>query len=99
MAPVAQRGRAVAFIGMGLSVATVVGVPAAQALGSALGWPAAYALVATIGLVTIVALWLRLPHMTKMNPTNHVTELDALRRSQVWLTLAIGTVSFGVMFA
>src|SRR5690625_1517236 len=34
MAPVAQRGRAVAFIAMGLSVATVAGVPAAQALGA-----------------------------------------------------------------
>src|SRR5699024_3745588 len=45
MAPVAQRGRAVAFIAMGLSVATVIGVPAAQALGAALGWPAAYGLV------------------------------------------------------
>lgn len=99
MAPVAQRGRAVAFIGMGLSVATVVGVPAAQALGSALGWPAAYALVAIIGLVTIVALWFWMPHMTKMKPTNPVTELGALRRSQVWLTLAMGTVGFGGMFA
>ena len=99
MAPVAQRGRAVAFIGMGLSVATVVGVPAAQALGSALGWPAAYALVAIIGLITIVALWFWMPHMTKMKPTNPVTELGALRRSQVWLTLAMGTVGFGGMFA
>ena len=99
MAPVAQRGRAVAFIGMGLSVATVVGVPAAQALGSALGWPAAYALVAIIGLVTIVALWFWMPHMTQMKPTNPVTELGALRRSQVWLTLAMGTVGFGGMFA
>lgn len=99
MAPVAQRGRAVAFIGMGLSVATVVGVPAAQALGSALGWPAAYALVAIIGLVTIGALWFWMPHMTQMKPTNPVTELGALRRSQVWLTLAMGTVGFGGMFA
>ncbi|MDN6499008.1 MAG: MFS transporter, partial [Yaniella sp.] len=99
MAPIAQRGRAVAFISMGLSVATVVGVPAAQALGAALGWPAAYALVALIGLTTIGALWFLMPHMTKMRPTNPATELGALKRSQVWLTLAMGTVGFGGMFA
>ncbi|MFD6813481.1 MFS transporter [Enteractinococcus coprophilus] len=99
MAPVAQRGRAVAFITMGLSVATVIGVPAAQALGAALGWPAAYGLVATIGLATVVLLWFLMPHMTRMRPTNPRTELGALKRSQVWLTLAMGTVGFGGMFA
>src|SRR5699024_10996830 len=99
MAPVAKRGRAVAFIGMGFSVATVIGVPAAPALRSAIGWSAAYARVAIIGLVTIGALWFWMPHMTQMKPTNPVTELGALRRSQVWLTLAMGTVGFGGMFA
>ncbi|WP_343958810.1 MFS transporter [Yaniella flava] len=99
MAPVAQRGRAVAFISMGLSIATVIGVPAAQALGSALGWYTAYGLVAVIGLITIAALWFLMPHMTQMRPTNPRTELGALKRSQVWLTLAMGTVGFGGMFA
>lgn len=99
MAPAGQRGRAIAFVSMGLSVATVIGVPAAQALGQALGWPAAYALVAVLGLVTVGALWFLMPHMTQMKPTNPRTELGALRRSQVWLTLAMGTVGFGGMFA
>lgn len=99
MAPAGQRGRAIAFVSMGLSVATVIGVPAAQALGQALGWPPAYALVAVLGLVTVGALWFLMPHMTQMKPTNPRTELGALRRSQVWLTLAMGTVGFGGMFA
>src|SRR5699024_2051673 len=99
MAPVAQRGRAVAFIAMGLSVATVIGVPAAQALGAALGWPAAYGLVTLIGLLTVVGLWFLMPHMTRMRPTDPRTELGALKCSQVWLTLALGTVGFGGMFA
>ncbi len=99
MAPPGQRGRAIAFIGMGLSVATVAGVPAAQALGQAFGWAASYVLVAVLGLVTVLALWILMPHMTKMKPTSVVTELGALTRAQVWLTLAIGTVGFGGMFA
>ncbi|MGP6173845.1 MFS transporter [Corynebacterium sp. A21] len=99
MAPPGQRGRAIAFVGMGLSVATVAGVPAAQALGQGFGWSWAYALVAVLGLITITGLWFLMPHMTEMKPTDPRTELGALGKSQVWLTLAIGTVGFGGMFA
>lgn len=99
MAPDGQRGRAIAFVGMGLSFATVIGVPAAQALGAQLGWNSAYSFVTIIGLITFVALWFLMPHMSRMEPTSPLTELGALKRSQVWLTLAIGAVGFGGMFA
>lgn len=99
MAPLTQRGRAVAFITMGLFVATVLGVPAAEALGSALGWQFAYALVTVLGIIAIGILWFLMPHMTEMQPTRPKTELGALRRSQVWFTVAIGVVGSGGMFA
>ncbi|GAB3942121.1 MFS transporter [Corynebacterium tapiri] len=99
MSPPGKRGQAVAYVGLGLAVATVAGVPAAQALGHALGWQSAYALVATIGLATLVSLWFVMPHMSEMKPTSMRTELGALKRTQVWLTLALGTIGFGGMFA
>ncbi|MDP9852226.1 MFS transporter [Corynebacterium lowii] len=99
MAPKGQRGRALAFVGLGLPFATVLGVPAAQALGHAVGWQSAYMLVSLIGLSTFVALWFLMPHMSEMAPTSPMTELGALRRSQVWFSLAIGSVGFGGMFA
>ncbi len=99
MAPAGKRGQAVALVGMGLSVATVAGVPAAQALGSALGWHAAYVLVACIGLATFTALWVLMPHMVRMPATSISTELGAFARPQVWLTLIMGAVGFGGMFA
>nr|WP_227659100.1 MULTISPECIES: MFS transporter [unclassified Corynebacterium] len=99
MAPRGQRGRALAFVGLGLPFATVLGVPVAQALGHAVGWQSAYVLVAAIGLATLVALWFLMPHMSRMAPTSPLTELGALRRGQVWLSLAIGSVGFGGMFA
>lgn len=99
MAPNGKRGKAVALTGMGLSVATVIGVPIAQWLGSTFGWNAAFAMVAAIGVVTFVALWFTVPHMTMMPRTKPLTELGALVNSQVLMTLAIGTVGFGGMFA
>ncbi|WP_297666468.1 MFS transporter [uncultured Corynebacterium sp.] len=99
MAPNGKRGKAVALTGMGLSVATVIGVPIAQWLGSTFGWNAAFAMVAVIGVITFVALWFTVPHMTLMPRTKPLTELGALVNSQVLMTLAIGTVGFGGMFA
>lgn len=99
MSPAGKRGQAVAFIGLGLSVATVAGVPAAQALGQVFGWSSAYLLVAGISIVTFIALWFLMPHMVNMKPTNVRTELGALGKSQVWLTLFLGAVGFGGMFA
>src|SRR5690625_4041210 len=87
MAPAGARGKAVAMVGMGLSVATVLGVPAAQALGSAMGWQAAYALVVIVGVLTLAGLWILMPHMTRMPPTSVKTELGAFARPQVWLSL------------
>nr|WP_244977473.1 MFS transporter [Corynebacterium lizhenjunii] len=99
MAPAGERGKAMAFVGMGLAVATVIGVPAAQALGQALGWNAAYYLVVGIAAATMVLLYLLMPHMTQMQQTDISTEFGAFRNSQVWLTVIMGTVGFGGMFA
>ncbi len=99
MAPKGARGKAMAAIGMGLAVATVVGVPAAQALGQALGWHAAYLVVVAIALVTMIALFFLFPHMTEMAATDITTELGALKNTQVWLSVIIGVVGFGGMFA
>lgn len=99
MAEKGQRGRALALVGLGFSVATVAGVPAVQALGSHLGWHYAYLFVGAVGLAATLALWLLMPHMTKMKPTDPRTELSAFTRPQVLATLLMGTVGFGGMFA
>lgn len=94
-----QRGKMVALSGVGLSVATVIGVPAAQVLGQIYGWRSAFAFVAVIGLIALVSLWFAVPHMNRMPKTRPIDELSALGNAQVWLTVAIGTVGFGGMFA
>lgn len=94
-----RRARAVASLMMGLSVANVVGVPAATWLGQQLDWRAAFAAVTVMAVVTIAGLALALPRRTSDPSAGALRELGALRRPQVLLTLAIGTVGFGGMFA
>lgn len=94
-----RRAKAVAQVMTGLTVATVIGVPLASWLGQLLGWRSAFALVVVIGLLTLVAIWIWLPDIGRGHGTSTRTELDALRRPQVWLALLIGMVGFGGMFA
>ncbi|WP_287001635.1 MULTISPECIES: MFS transporter [Gordonia] len=94
-----NRAKAVGLVLLGLSVANVLGVPLATWLGESLGWRAAFVVVVIIGIVTIGALFITLPALDDMAVTNPMTELGALTRPQVWLTLAIGVVGFGGMFA
>ncbi len=94
-----NRAKAVGLVLLGLSVANVLGVPLATWLGESLGWRAAFVVVVIIGIVTIGALFVTLPALDDMAVTNPMTELGALTRPQVWLTLAIGVVGFGGMFA
>ncbi|MFC9787606.1 MFS transporter [Rhodococcus sp. NPDC127528] len=94
-----RRAKAVAMVMMGLSVANVVGVPVAAWLGQSLGWRSAFALVAIIGVTTVAALVAWIPRLDAMPTTNPVTELGALGRVQVWMTLIMGMVGFGGMFA
>ncbi|WP_371259786.1 MFS transporter [Corynebacterium sp. HMSC04H06] len=99
MSPPKERGRALAFVVTGLTVATIFGVPAAQAVGDAVGWKTAFGIVAGLAAVALALLWVVMPHMTLMPATSLRTEFSALANRQVWLTLAIGVVGFGGMFA
>ncbi|GAA2078040.1 MFS transporter [Aeromicrobium halocynthiae] len=94
-----RRGRAVAGVMLGLSVATVAGVPASTWLGQNLGWRAAYWLVVVLAVLT-VALVLAVVPSRPGNPDATVrAELGALARPQVLFAVAAGMIGFGGVFA
>jgi DHA1 family inner membrane transport protein len=94
-----RRGRAIALTMLGLSVANVVGVPAATWLGQNVGWRSAYWLVAGLALVTIALVRAFVP-ATPGNPdATGRRELSLFAVPQVWLTLLAGAIGFGGLFA
>ena len=99
LAPEGRKGRAVAMVMLGLSVANVVGVPAATWLGQHLGWRAAYWLAAGLALLTAVLVVTFVPSLPGDGDASGRRELRAFREPQVWLTLLAGAVGFGGMFA
>jgi MFS transporter, DHA1 family, inner membrane transport protein len=99
MAQPNQRARAVGRVMLGLAVATLLGVPLATSFGQTLGWRAAFAAVGAIGALTILLIWRFVPADAADADASPFRELGALRRLQVWLTLGIGAVGSGGMFA
>ena len=99
LAPPARKGRAVAMVMLGLSVANVIGVPAATWLGQHLGWRAAFWAVTGLALLTALLVLAFVPSCPGDGDATGRRELRAFREPQVWLTLLAGAVGFGGMFA
>ena len=100
LSPSGQRARSVSLVMLGLTIATMVGVPASTALGQVIGWRSAYVIVVVIAALTTVAIWRLVPEPENSGATGSIRgELQALRRVQVWFGLGIGAIGFGGMFA
>src|SRR3954470_9166378 len=93
------RGRAVSSVLLGLAAAMLTGVPAATWLGQQLGWRSAYWLVVVLAAITMAAVLAVVPSSPGRPEATVRGELGALRRPQVLLTLLVGIVGFGGMFA
>jgi len=96
---VSRKGRAVAAVMLGLSVANVLGVPVATWVGQHVGWRAAFGMVAALSAVTVAMIWAFVPACPGDSEASGRRELAAFGRVQVWLTLAAGAIGFGGLFA
>jgi DHA1 family inner membrane transport protein len=93
------RGRAVSSVILGLAAAMLAGVPAATWLGQQLGWRSAYWTVVVLAAATVAAVLAVVPSTPGRPEATVRGELGALRRPQVILTLLVGVVGFGGVFA
>ncbi|MGO1338353.1 MAG: MFS transporter [Cellulosimicrobium funkei] len=94
-----RRGRAVATMMAGLTIANVVGVPLSTFAGQQLGWRAAFVVVGALGLVTLLALWRLIPAGAGNEDTSVRRELGALRNGPLWTGFVGAAIGFGGMFA
>jgi MFS transporter, DHA1 family, inner membrane transport protein len=98
LVPAQKRAQASARVLMGLTVATIIGVPAAEWLGQAIGWRWGFGIVAVLSLLTATLVAMFAPHQPPEQGASPLTELSALKNRDVLLTLAIGAVGFGGLF-
>ncbi|MFJ9140094.1 MFS transporter [Streptomyces griseus] len=94
-----RQARAVATMFLGLTVANIVGVPAATLLGQHLGWRATFLVVAAIGLTAMAALARLVPAVPVEAHQDVRRELRALGNRQVLLGLLTAVFGFAGVFA
>jgi DHA1 family inner membrane transport protein len=99
LVPPEKRAAATARVLLGLTVATIIGVPAANWLGLVIGWRWGFVIVAVLSLLTATLVALFAPHQPPEAGASPLRELGALKNKHVWLTLGIGAVGFGGLFA
>ncbi|MBA1200667.1 MFS transporter [Pseudomonas capeferrum] len=96
--PPEKRAGAVAAMFMGLTLATIGGVPLATWFGELMGWRTAFWGIAGLGVVAMVALWFALPDMPLPENDGVLAEIRVLGRGPVLAALALTVVGSAAMF-
>ena len=100
LVPTERRASAIAVMFTGLTIATLLGVPAGAWLGLHFGWRMTFWAIAAIGLVAILILARFVPaDRERVEPGPLSDELAVLREPQVLLGLAMTVLGFGGVFA
>ncbi|MEU5419664.1 Cmx/CmrA family chloramphenicol efflux MFS transporter [Streptomyces sp. NPDC020799] len=99
MVPVSAKGKAIAVVASGLTLATIVGVPAGTVLSQFAGWRAAFWAVAALTLLSLLCSVFAIPggKGTKEETRTVKAELRAMARPQLWLSYALTAFAFGAV--
>ncbi len=100
LVPAEKKASAIALMFSGLTLATLLGVPAGAWIGQHFGWRMAFAAVALVGVAALAILAAFVPRDTgRPAATPLQQELAVLARPQVWLGLGITVFGFAGVFA
>jgi len=89
LVPDAQRGRAVTFVFLGWSVASVLGMPLSAYVGGTLGWRAAFVMVAVLSLASGAWVWRTMPDAVRPAALSLAAWRETLRSRALMLCVAV----------
>lgn len=94
-----NRGKGIAMVLSGLTVANIVGVPGITWIGQVSSWRVAYGVVAVLFALTFLAVLVLVPQQPADHTASIKRELGAFRRPQVWIVMGLAAIGFGGFFA
>lgn len=94
LVPPEQRGRAITFIFLGWSLASVLGMPIAALVGGSFGWRSAFALVGVLGVASGLWVWRAMPDRVRP-PALSLASWKEVLRSKALMTTVLVTVLYG----
>ena len=93
-----KRAGAVAGMFLGLTIATIGGVPLATWVGETIGWRSAFGGIAVLGAIAMVSLRIALPALPGAEGGNMMAEVRVLGRGAVLKALGLTVLGSGAMF-
>jgi len=93
LVPASQRGRAITFVFLGWSVASVLGMPLGAYVGGIFGWRSAFVLVGLLALASAAWVWRAMPDGVKPPALTLADWRETLRSRALMLCVAV-TVLF-----
>ncbi|TCM40240.1 Cmx/CmrA family chloramphenicol efflux MFS transporter [Kribbella sp. VKM Ac-2568] len=104
LVPVNSRARAMSVVAGGLTIATIVGLPAGTVIGQHLGWQAAFWAVALMSVLAMVGVLATIPPVRPDPDTapRMISELRGMWNPRLWLsycTTALVTAAILVIFS
>jgi DHA1 family inner membrane transport protein len=98
LVPAEQRGRAIALVFLGWSVASVAGMPIGAYVGATLGWRAGFALVAMGALVGAALVWFFVPAGLRVQAVNAAMWRSVLGNRAVLANVGVTALSAAAGF-
>ncbi|MFH8593749.1 Cmx/CmrA family chloramphenicol efflux MFS transporter [Streptomyces rimosus] len=97
LVPAGAKGKALSVVGTGLTLATIVGVPAGTVLSQHVGWRAAFWAVVALTVLSLLALLAVLPagRADDAELPSPRREIRAMIRPALWVSYLLTTLSFG----
>jgi predicted MFS family arabinose efflux permease len=89
LVPLQDRGRAITFVFLGWSLASVLGLPLGAYIGEVLGWRAAFVAVALLSVVSAAWVWRSLPDGIKPPALSRQAWADTFRSGPLMLCVAV----------
>jgi predicted MFS family arabinose efflux permease len=98
LVPPEQRGRAITFIFLGWSLASVVGMPISAYISGTLGWRSAFALVGVLSVVSAAWVWRALPDGIKPPALSLAAWKETFRSKALMVGVAVTVLSAAGQF-
>lgn len=98
LVPVGERGRAIALVFLGWSIAAVVGLPLGSWLGAHLGWRMTIALVGLVSGLLAAWVWIQVPSGLYVSPMNRQAWATLLRNKPLLIAVGVTAVAAAGQF-
>jgi predicted MFS family arabinose efflux permease len=98
LVPVERRGSAIAFVFLGWSVASVVGMPLGAYVSETLGWPTCFLIVGCGALLAAGAVQLTIPGGLRIAPISRAMWASLFANRRLLLTVGVTAIQAAAQF-